>query len=193
MSGTNNVMNKARAVVGFGNSSSNKNSVAEHDFSTIQNNVNILESTVDSIHKHIMQYVAANKQLYRHADQISQQFNSLYSNEPTHRLSAMSTKFQSIHSNISTAKCDLLEKLLRENVLSKIDTFKEQLNEIKKLVKQRSDARSKYDHYYSKLLALRDSKTKTEGINISIYIYIILHCAVYTNVFHCCCDDCRPW
>lgn len=135
----------------------------DHDFNTMVSNVERLEDSVDAIKKLCHMYVTHMKTLWSTAYDLSSGFNAIYQSDSQHRASAIVQRMDDVHSNISNAKCQLLEKLMTENVITKIDAYKSSLQDTKKSMKSRTELRQKYEHYYEKLNALRGDKTKVEG------------------------------
>src|SRR4051794_25578764 len=100
----------AKSAVGFGSNtaSSATRSTAENDFTTIQNNVLKLEDVIDAIRKNIQHYVTSHKQIWKYSLDFSTEFYNLYAADTTHRLTSLCNRYENIHSNIATAKVELL-------------------------------------------------------------------------------------
>ena len=68
-----------------------------------------------------------------------------------------------IQNGFRTDKMSLLARLVNQNVFLRVEQFKVELAGLRSKVSDREVARKRYDHYHSKILELREQRSKQKA------------------------------
>ncbi len=126
----------------------------DEEFDSMQANIIRFHESIQALQSRVSETLKTMKAYCKASHESSELFKAFYEKNPE-RLNPIVIRYESAHHNMATAKYEMLEKFMRDNVFSRCEAFDTVMKTLMKRIKDRLTAREKFDHYYSKLLKLK--------------------------------------